>query len=190
MARRIDYLPFATAVGSNVDTQDAYLNSGYQTQGFMNGVAWPYQFNKVLRQASVIIAAIATFISNMLNIDLIDDGVLTTLVANFTRAVRQASFGHILIAYAPAAVIDATQGVSFEFMLTGNMAPSLLNLSPGQPLTFIIRQDPVGGHTFTAPAGLPLADISLTANDTSIQTFRVLNDGVTIVPTSSPITYP
>jgi len=181
----VDYLPVATQPGSTVDTQAAFIGSGYQTQGFQNGVASPSQINKILRQVSIMVAAIANFISQQLNISVLDDGNLANLITNLTNAIRQASSKILVVPYAPAPQFDASQSSKFETTLTGDMAPTLINTSPGQRLVFIIHEDAIGTHAFTPPANLPMADINNGAGVTNIQAFEVMASGV-LIP-SSPL---
>ncbi len=88
MANVIDYLPFATVAGANVDTQANFAGSAYQTTGFQRGIAQSFQNNKVQRQASMVAAAVANVISNAMNISVLDDGNLPALVANLTGAIQ------------------------------------------------------------------------------------------------------
>jgi hypothetical protein len=84
----IDYLPVATGVGANVDTQSNFAGSAYQTKGFQSGQALSIQMNKVLRQASMFAAVLANYISLMLGINVFDDGNFATLYSNYVAAVR------------------------------------------------------------------------------------------------------
>ncbi len=180
MSHQVDYLPVATAVGNNADSQANFLGSGYQLNGFVNGTAQPYQANKIWRQASMFAASVANFIANELNIDVIDDGDLPTLITNFTNAVMQAAQNAanrlVSIAFSANPIFDASQGNTFEIVLTGNVTSStIIGLSPGQRLIFIVKQDGAGGRTFAAPANLPMTPIAAGANQTSIQAFIIDN---------------
>jgi hypothetical protein len=92
----VDYLPVATGGGADVDTQAEFAGSGYQQNGFVVGIAQPSQANKVWRQSSMIASAIATAISELLNIDILDDGNLANLVANFKAALATSASGGVL----------------------------------------------------------------------------------------------
>ena len=87
MSYEVDYLPVATGTGNNADTQTNFAGSTYQQQGFVQGVANPAQANKLWRQSSIMAAALATFISNVLSINVLDDGNLGALVTNLTNAI-------------------------------------------------------------------------------------------------------
>lgn len=92
----VDYLPVATGAGADVDTQAQFVGSGYQQNGFVVGIAQPSQANKIWRQASMISAAVAKTISDLLNIDLLDDGNLPNLVANLKAALATGASGGVL----------------------------------------------------------------------------------------------
>jgi hypothetical protein len=88
MSLEIDYLPVATGTGANVDSQANFVGASYQTTGFQNGIAQPFQVNKILRQTSMVSAAVASFISNTSNIAVLDDGNLTNLITELTAAIQ------------------------------------------------------------------------------------------------------
>jgi hypothetical protein len=172
MSHQIDYLPVAVAVGNNADTQANFQGAGYQLNGFVNGVAQPFQANKMWRQSSMLAAALANFISNELNIDVVDDGNLATLITNLTNAVmqaaRNASNTIVSVPFSATPIFDASQGSIFEIVLTGNVTSStLINVAPGQRLSFIIHQDATGGRTFVAPANLPLPGLPISVQPNS-----------------------
>jgi hypothetical protein len=84
----VDYLPSSVAAGANVDTQSGFAGSGYQTVGFQSGLSLSKQINKVLRQASMVAAAVANFIANTLGVNVLDDGNLPNLTDNLTAAIQ------------------------------------------------------------------------------------------------------
>lgn len=85
----IDFIPFATGGGANVVSQGTYVGAAWVGSGFAAGIAPSNQLNKVWRQSSFVAAAVATYISNQLSIDVLDDGVLATFVANLALAIPQ-----------------------------------------------------------------------------------------------------
>ena len=93
MPLQVDYLPVATGTGNNADSQANFAGSTYQQQGFVTGLAQPNQVNKICRQASMMAAALANFISSTLNINVLDDGNLTSLISNLTSALATAASG-------------------------------------------------------------------------------------------------
>jgi hypothetical protein len=178
MSLEVDYLPVATAAGNNADSQANFEGSGYQTLGFVNGIAQPFQANKLWRQSSMIAAAVANFIANELNINVLDDGNLAELITNLTNAIVSAAKGGttgvVSIPFSATPVFDASQGSTFEIVLTGAVTSStLVNVTPGQALRFIVKEDGAGGHPFAAPANLPMAAINTAASKTNIQAFIV-----------------
>lgn len=86
-----DFLPFAAASGANVLDQASYAAASATATGFVSGTASSAAVNKTLRQASIMAAAIAKFIVNEIDADVIDDGTLDTIIANFVLAIRTAN---------------------------------------------------------------------------------------------------
>lgn len=181
----VEYLPVATDTGANVDSQANFAGSGYQTVGFQPGLAKSAQCNKVWRQASMICAAAANFIANILGINVLDDGNISALTTNLTNAIEAAAQNTanriVTVAYSPTAVFDCSQGNSFKLTLTGDCTPSVINFAAGQRLTFIIAEDGTGGHAFTPPANLPMSPISTAAGKRNVQAFIVDTDGLTVL---------
>jgi hypothetical protein len=187
----VDYLPVATSANATVDTQAIFDGSGYQLNGFQNGIADPAQANKVWRQASMIGNAVATFISNTLGIDVLDDGNSAALIANLTAAIAAAASGIVngivQVPFDETPVFNAALGSTFEITLTGNVRSSTIeNILPGQRLKFIIHQDSVGSRTFVAPTKVPMTPLPPSApNVTSMQNFFV--DGTSIILQDGPL---
>jgi hypothetical protein len=183
MANIVDYLAVAVGGGATVDPQATFRGSGYQTGGFQNGIAQPAQVNKILRQSSMIAAAVATFISNTLAINVLDDGNLPNLITNLTRAIKSANHSILAVAFNAAAQFDAALSDKFETTLTGDMTPTLVDTVPGQHLWIVVHQDAPGNHLFNPPANLPMAAVSPVGGSTSAQGFLVLSSGTIIAVT-------
>ena len=83
-----DFLVWAGAGGANVLTQAAYAALGNLTTGVVSGTASSAQANKAWRQASIIAAMIAQFITDKSGQTAIDDGTTATLETNFTAAIN------------------------------------------------------------------------------------------------------
>jgi hypothetical protein len=82
-----DILPFATAVGANVESQAAYAGSGHQLNGFTPGIALSAQLNKVWRQSAFVACGISNFcVTNGVNVP--DDGNVSNFVTEFTNALN------------------------------------------------------------------------------------------------------
>jgi hypothetical protein len=89
----VDYQPLANGGSANVETQAQFLidiaPGGALQNGFQSGIAASAKYNKVLRQSSMISAAVANLIANTLSINVLDDGNLTNLVNNLVAAIQQ-----------------------------------------------------------------------------------------------------
>lgn len=178
MAVENDFLPVATGGGANVDSQADFAGSGYQTQGFSNGPALPNQANKVWRQASSMVAAIAAFMANILNQNILDNGDIPTLTAQFTAAVENAGSALIIVPFSPTPVFNLASGTKFAITLTGNVSSSSVSgAEPGDVVYFCIHQDATGGRTFSWPSGVPGGTIDSAANSTTMQAFFVDDNG-------------
>jgi hypothetical protein len=177
-----DYLPVATGGGANVDSQANLAGSSYQLNGFTTGIAQPTQANKLWRQASMMAAAIANLMVQRLSINVPDDGNLANLITFLSNLIRIAANNLSVVVFSATPVFDASVASDFEITLTGNVTSStLVNLSPGQVITFIIHEDGTGGRTFAAPGNVPMAPINTGISKTNVQAFKVSNN-LTLYP--------
>lgn len=128
-----DFLPVATAVGANVQTQAVYAGSAPQTQGQQPGLAVSAFNNKALRQATTMAAVIGMLI-NTAGVDALDDGNLTTKLNGVTAAIRTASQGAQVWSSTQAYLTDdITQynGVIYVALANNtNSAPPSANWKP------------------------------------------------------------
>lgn len=85
----VDFLPFATGVGANVQTQSDYSSDAARVSGYASGTAISSHVNKVWRQSAFWGAVLANFVSNQLAIDVLDDGNVSGKITNFQNAVLQ-----------------------------------------------------------------------------------------------------
>lgn len=197
----IEYLPFATNGSPNVESQAAYAGSGHQTNGFTSGLAASAQLNKVWRQASVMTAAMANFLSQSLNgINILDDGNVAVLTTFIAGAIKQISGGHVDVPFSNTAIFDCNKGTTFICTLTGDMLlPTVINVLPGELYTFFFIQDATGTRTFHKPTsgtvlvGLDTAPTSATTATAGpgvkmIQTF-VAQDVGTMYATAPMLRY-
>lgn len=108
------FLPFGTGGGAGVVSQADYLaaSPGWRSEGFVNGMADPLKLNKVWRQSSAMSAMLGQFISDALGVDVLDDGDLVTLQANFELAI--AAFGGATPTFAPAGTGAVTRTMKQE----------------------------------------------------------------------------
>ncbi|WP_312063300.1 gp53-like domain-containing protein [Pantoea septica] len=81
-----NFKSFATGASANVTSQADYEALTALLTGFQSGKASSAQINKALRQASSIAAMIGQFL-NAAGLDAVDDGNISTLLANFNAAL-------------------------------------------------------------------------------------------------------
>lgn len=86
-----DFKPFSVAGGANVISQADYEALAALSTGFTSGVAKANEINKVLRQASFIAAALAQFVSDKANIDVMDDGNISGFNTKLGNALNKVS---------------------------------------------------------------------------------------------------
>jgi hypothetical protein len=89
--------------------------------------------------------------------DLSAVGIYTPNVPPSPPAPQPGSL-YVVVPYDVNPVFDAlnTEGIiTFDITLTGNVvAPTMEHLTPGQLVSFIIRQDAFGAHTFLWPGSV------------------------------------
>lgn len=89
----VDYLPVASGSSANVETQAEYETDlspgGVLEDGYKTGIVKSNRFNKTLRQTTMASAAFANFIAEVLDVDVLDDGNIASLIERFTQAVRE-----------------------------------------------------------------------------------------------------
>lgn len=86
-----DFKPFATGSGANVLSQADYEALSALSSGFLSGKASSAQVNKALRQGTFIASCLAQFVSNELNINIIDGGDANGFLANLINALNSRS---------------------------------------------------------------------------------------------------
>lgn len=86
-----DIKAFASAGGANVLTQAEYLALAALSTGFTSGKASAKEVNKAIRQATLVAAALAQFISDQGGVDVLDDGNVSGLAAKILAAVNKTS---------------------------------------------------------------------------------------------------
>lgn len=88
-------LPFGTGAGANVMTPADYTALTARTTGFQSGVAKSKEVNTPLRQSAFVAAMIGQFIADKAGIDVLDDGDLPGLVADFLLALNAQVQGRV-----------------------------------------------------------------------------------------------
>lgn len=91
MPLEVDYVPFATGGGANVYTAATYQALAVVGTGVEPGLADPQLANTTWRLASMVSAAIGNFISNVLGVNVLDDGNVPALTSLFASAVSTGS---------------------------------------------------------------------------------------------------
>ena len=83
-----EFLPFGTAEGANVLSNQEYEALAARHNGFNSGVAKSKELNKVWRQASLIASAVAQFIVDTDQKDLLDTGDFSDIKARLSSAIN------------------------------------------------------------------------------------------------------
>jgi len=91
-----NFKPFGIGSGANVTDQAAYEALAALLTGFQSGKASSAQINKALRQGTVMSSVLAQFISDTLGVDVLDNGVTDTVLANLKAALLFAGTGRLL----------------------------------------------------------------------------------------------
>jgi hypothetical protein len=87
----VDFKPIAVDGAANVISQAAFetalASAGSLEHGFKAGTAVSAEINKVVRQSSMMTAAVANAISDLLGVDVLDNGDLSALKVLFKAAI-------------------------------------------------------------------------------------------------------
>jgi hypothetical protein len=161
-----DFLPFATGGTANVVTQAAYLADPVVGTGFQSGVAPSAKFNKALRQSSIISAMVAQFIADNQAANVVDDGTIATIEANFKIALNAAGI--------TAAQFDNTTKAAttaFVQRALGNLQ-SAVGYGGSQTLLAsqggsLIEYSGAGAATFTLPSPVGLIGLQYVVSNNS-----------------------
>lgn len=114
-----EFKPFAATADANVQDQADYEQSEIIRAGFKTGLARSAEVNKAIRQATSITAAVAEFTAEKSGKDMLDNGDIQTMKANFETALSAVS--SLLIAEA-----DGTGDA-----LTASFVPAIGTLKNG-----------------------------------------------------------
>ena len=163
---QIDFQPFAASSGANVETQSAYIaDSTTLANGFSTGVAPSAKLNKVWRQSSIMSAVLATYISQTLNVNTIDDGTTATLLTNLAQANRLDSFA--VDTSSTANTLTITLPISPGSFIEGetivvkpantNTGPSTINVNGLGALAIYTASGALSGGELTAGSYYELA---------------------------------
>lgn len=85
-----EYKPFATGLGNEVTDQSTYSSAAWRSKGYGSGRLGHEMLNKVLRQCSMVAAAVTQVIADVTGKDVEDDGDLQALVDRLGAALSGA----------------------------------------------------------------------------------------------------
>lgn len=91
-----NFKPFAVGGNANVTSQTDWEQLPALSTGFQSGKASSAQVNKALRQGTTMAAVLAQFIADTTGSDVLDNGALANLVAQFKSALGTATAGKLI----------------------------------------------------------------------------------------------
>ncbi|WP_267411824.1 hypothetical protein [Pantoea sp. GM_Pan_4] len=91
-----NFKAFGIGAGANVTSQADYEALAALLTGFQSGKASSAQINKALRQSSTMAYVLAQFISDSTSVDVLDNGVPATILANLKAAMTSLTPGRLL----------------------------------------------------------------------------------------------
>lgn len=184
-----NFIPFNPGK-SNQEDDPTYAADGQRMNGLQLDDLVPSRLlNKVLYQASVFDAAMGMMLANKgySTSDASVNALATALAVLLTQADLAFITKILTVPWSATPTFDASQSWQFYMLLTGNItSSSLINVSPGQKITFVWQQDSVGNRAVAYPAivhgwGAPMPN----SNYVTIQVFEVLPSGL-LFPASPP----
>lgn len=132
MANEVDYVPWAIGGSANVYNAATYQALPTLSTGVEPGLADSKAANTTWRLASMMSSAVANFISQQLNISVLDDGNLTNLISEFTSAVAVGSAskpGRIVTSSATLNMLTSDYAIGLN--RTTGLAAMTINLPSG-----------------------------------------------------------
>jgi hypothetical protein len=138
-----DFLLWATGSNPNVLSQADYVARGDRASGAAAGKASAQQYNKTLRQTTIMTRMIAQFIQDVLNVDVLDNGTIATIETNFIAAIRAS------LVIPPTGVVPGTYYNANVTVLIDGRISSIA--SPGHGAQFI---GAIGTTAFVVPANI------------------------------------
>lgn len=153
-----DFVPFATGVSANVESQSDYLADPQTAIGQQPGVAKSAQNNKALRQATSIAAALAQYMANQTGNDVLDDGNQAELLATLALTFP----GNTL----PTQTTLTTTGTPTGYLFTCSTANATVGATyTNNTQTFTVLATLASGTMlFCSATGAPTSSGTLTKN--------------------------
>lgn len=106
-----EFLPFGIAEGANVLSNQEYERLAARFNGFISGVAKSKELNTVWRQSSVMSSALAQFIVDSDNKDLLDNGDVASVKNRLVAAIKQTISG---VGYVTTAAMNLELNKKFD----------------------------------------------------------------------------
>nr|WP_278979176.1 phage tail protein [Providencia alcalifaciens] len=106
-----EFLPFGIAEGANVLSNQEYERLAARFNGFVSGVAKSKELNTVWRQSSVMSSALAQFIVDSDNKDLLDNGDVASVKNRLVSAIKQTISG---VGYVTTAAMNLELNKKFD----------------------------------------------------------------------------
>lgn len=106
-----EFLPFGIAEGANVLSNQEYERLTARFNGFVSGVAKSKELNTVWRQSSVMSSALAQFIVDSDNKNLLDNGDITGIKNRLVAAIKQTISG---VGYVTTAAMNLELNKKFD----------------------------------------------------------------------------
>ncbi|MFG0741114.1 hypothetical protein [Providencia sp. TYF-12] len=106
-----EFLPFGIAEGANVLSNQEYERLAARFNGFISGVAKSKELNTVWRQSSVMSSALAQFIVDSDNKDLLDNGDVASIKNRLVAAIKQTISG---VGYVTTAAMNLELNKKFD----------------------------------------------------------------------------
>lgn len=153
-----EFKPFATGSGANVTPQNEWETLPALLTGFSSGKASSAQVNKAIRQASFIASALAQFVSDNANLNVLDDGD----IAGFTSKLKSAFAKQYLSRNNPFGDIKADGAVNAAKINLGlqafNISDSITTVSaPTSGVFFYVADGGSWGVQDSGGNALPLS---------------------------------
>jgi len=143
---------------ANQEDDATYLADTQRTNGIaLDDIMPSARMNKMFYQWSTFIAAFCQMlVAKGFSTSDASLSALVTVLGNILTTADVSGTGIVTVAWSatPTFTVTATD-LQFFMQLTGNVTSSTLSgVTPGQKITFLLKQDVGGGHTFAWPSNV------------------------------------